>query len=323
MTAERRSIYVVAPVFYDTEPFLILRERLLSLPDDSRDQAAIRFVVVDDSAGSDPGIDSLRALSDVEIVQPPFNLGHQRAIVFGLRQLASRLDHVDFVVTMDADGEDRPEDLPRLLAALNEATGGRSIALAMRTKRRETFGFKLAYALFRAFFRIATGEVVQTGNFAAWPAKLIRPVIRHPYFDMSYASTLISLQVPRVLVPCERGVRYAGRSRMGPGKLVTHGLGMLMPFTERVAVRALLVFSATIGLAAVAALVVLWARLFTETAVPGWATYTLLMLLILSAVALGNFIVLFAVFAQTRAISMANIHLSVDEEPSMPPHAVG
>lgn len=318
-----RSLCVLAPVFYDTESFLILRDRIRSLVEGPLEGYALRFVIVDDSAGVDPHIESLRAIDDVQILQPPFNLGHQRAIVFGLRQLTTRATGDDIVVTMDADGEDKPEDVPRLLRAIESDEGRRSIALAVRTKRQETFAFKLAYAVFRALFRVLTGEVVRTGNFAAWHTTLIRPVIRHPYFDMAYASTLISLKVPRVLIPCERGIRYAGHSRMGVGKLVAHGLGMLMPFTERISVRALLIFSATIGTAAAASLAVVWVRLFTDAAVPGWATYTLLLLLLLSVVALGNFIVLFAVFAQTRAISMANIHLTPDDKSRDPSRYAG
>lgn len=319
-----RSIRIVSPIYRDIESFSVLRERLLAVCTSSLNGARMRFVVIDDSAGTDPDIARLRDLEDVEIVDPPFSLGHQRAIVFALRRIAATLEDHEIVVTMDADGEDQPEDLERLLAPLIDDPGASRhvMALALRTKRRETRAFKLSYRVFRVLFRALTGEVVRTGNYAAYSGWLTKQIIGHPYFDMSYSSTLISLQTPRVMVPCERGTRYAGRSSMHPGRLIAHGLSMLMPFTERIAVRALMSFSAIIATSALAALAVLAIRLFTESAVPGWATYTLLFLLTLSLIALGNFVVLFAVFSQTRAMSFANLHATSDgrsREPSGPP----
>ena len=97
---------------------------------------------------------------------------------------------------------------------------------------------------------------------------------------------------------------------MGYGKLVMHGLGMLMPLVDRIAVRALVVFAVTFFLAGALAITVVAVKLFTDAAIPGWATYTLLGALILSLVSLGNFVTLFMIFSQTRASWLANIEQS-------------
>ena len=60
--------------------------------------------------------------------------------------------------------------------------------------------------------------------------------------------------------------------------------------------------------------VVVCIRLFTSAAIPGWASATLLGLLILSFVALGNFVVLFAVLPHSRGISLANLEEWNDEQ---------
>jgi hypothetical protein len=103
-------IWVTTPVYFDVASFLILRERVRTvlLGEHSRRDVDVRFVVVDDSAGRDPDITKLRGIADTRIIDAPFNLGHQRAIVFGLRKLSGSLADDDIVVTMDADGEDRP-----------------------------------------------------------------------------------------------------------------------------------------------------------------------------------------------------------------------
>ena len=94
---------------------------------------------------------------------------------------------------------------------------------------------------------------------------------------------------------------------------------MLMPFTDRIAVRALLAFSAMFGLGLILSLAVVGIRVFTTAGIPGWATATLLGLLIISFVALGNFVVLFAVFSHSRGISLANLEEWNFEQPEDSP----
>jgi hypothetical protein len=314
------STWVFTPVYRDVESFLILRERIGEVLASSGQEAGrVRFVVIDDSAGQDSEIDRLRGLAEVTVLQPPFNLGHQRALVYALRKMLPRIADEDAVVTLDADGEDRPEDLPRLLATLHDDRGAeRKVVLALRTKRRESLGFKVFYRLFRLLFRTLTGTTVRSGNFAAMPGSVAKRALLHPTFDLSYSSALLALDLPVEYVPCERGERYRGRSKMTYGRLAMHGLRMLMPFTDRIAVRALGTFVFFGVLGALLALVVVGIKLFTASAVPGWTSYIALGALIVSLVALGNFVSLFVLFSQTRAVSLANIENLTDDPDGEP-----
>jgi hypothetical protein len=309
------STWIVTPVYRDVPSFTILRERLLGVlgEDPAPAGAPVHFVVIDDTAGRDPEINSLRGLSDVTILRPPFNLGHQRALVYALRKMLPEVADTDAVVTLDADGEDRPEDLPRLLAALS---GESEVVLALRTKRRESLPFKLLYRLFRLLFRSLTGTTVRSGNFAAMPGSIAKRALLHPTFDLSYSSAILALDFPIEYVPCERGERYEGRSKMSYGRLAMHGLRMLMPFTDRIAIRALatLVFFGILG--AGLAVVVVCLTVFTSSSIPYWTSYIALGALIVSLVALGNFASLFVLFSQTRAVSLANIEELAEEPPS-------
>lgn len=304
------TLWILCPVYRDVESFLQLRGRLGAVIADTPELAGLKveYVVVDDTAGVDQEIDRLCEMDATTVLQPPFNLGHQRAIVYGLRRMAGKIQDEDLVVTMDADGEDRPEDLPRIVQSLvNDRAAMRQVVLALRTKRREGFVFKIMYLAFRIAFRLLTGVTIRTGNFAAYRGWIARHVLQHPHFDLCYSSTLNSLNLPLVFVPCERGRRYAGKSRMGYSQLITHGMRMLMPFVDRIAIRSLIVFSLTFALALALAAVVAAIRILTSAAIPGWASLTLLLVLILSFVALGNFVVLFAVFSQSRGISLSNL----------------
>jgi polyisoprenyl-phosphate glycosyltransferase len=317
------TVWVVTPVYRDVPSFLSLRtdiERVL----EGRPDGSLRFVVIDDTAGQDSEIASLGDLDDVAVLEAPFNLGHQRAIVYALRKTMPAVADDDLVVTMDADGEDRPTDLPRLIDALEDDGGpSQSVALALRTKRRESIGFKVMYRLFRILFRTLTGATVRSGNFAAMPGSLARRTLRHPSFDLAYSSAILTADIPIVYVPCERGERYQGRSRMTFSRLAMHGLRMLMPFTDRIAIRALAVFVFSLVLGISLALAVLGVKLFTDSAIPGWASFTALGSLIVSLVALGNFVTLFVLFSQTRAVSLANVEDLVDDAPAWAARAGG
>jgi polyisoprenyl-phosphate glycosyltransferase len=306
------ALYIVTPVYFDVAAFKQLRSRVLSvLGDDSGRADSVSFVVVDDSGGRDPEMSHFDDIPDVSVIVPPFNLGHQRAIVYGVRKTLTHVHDADVIVTLDSDGEDRPEDLPAILDAL-AANAASTIVLARRTRRHEPILFKLFYTLYRLLFRILTGKVIKTGNYSAYSAGLGRRILGHPYFNLCYSSSFESLETPITYVPCERGRRYAGESRMGYTRLVMHGLSMLMPFLDRIALRALIVFSLTMLAGVALSLVVLFIRIFSASPVPGWATYTLLLLTAISFVALGNFVVLFAIFAQSRGASLG----SLEDQPS-------
>lgn len=305
--------WIVTPVYRDVGSFEILRERLLEGLDG--DAAETRFVVIDDTAGQDEEIERLRSYEDVTVLRPPFNLGHQRAIVYALRKILPRVGDDDAIVTLDADGEDQPSDLPRLLAPLRgESRLQQKVVLALRTKRRESLGFKLFYRLFRLMFRALTGTTVRSGNFAAMPGSIAKRVLLHPTFDLAYSSAILAIDIPVEYVPCERGKRYEGRSKMTYGRLAMHGLRMLMPFTDRIAIRALAAFVFFGILGAVLALVVICLKVFTSSSIPGWTSFIALGALIVSLVALGNFVSLFVLFSQTRAVSLANIEELTGEE---------
>lgn len=287
MTSVVRTCWVVSPMLHDTESYLRVRSETIDACADRDDE--LRFVVVDDSAGTDPELSRLQPQDDVEVITAPFNLGHQRAIVHGLRILADRVDDDDLVVTMDSDGEDQPSDVPRLLDALDEQ--GVALALARRTQRSESVLFRLLYGLFRVAFRTLTGTTVRSGNFAVQRGDSLRATIGHPAFDLCYSSSLLALRRPTAMVPCARGSRFAGRSRMNAQSLMAHGVRMMLPFAERIAVRAMVVAAFT-GVTLVALFVTL---LFTTATPLVVATAAVGTLFISSLIA---FLALFTRFGQ-------------------------
>lgn len=301
-------LWVVSPSLLDTESFLRLRDEVVAACT-GRGLPRPRFVLVDDSAGTDAEVDRLVDFDDVTVLTSPFSLGHQRAIVFGLRFLAPHVLADDVVVTMDSDGEDQPSDVPRLVEELR--TSRSALVLARRTKRSEPLGFRLLYLGFRLLFRVLAGRTIRSGNFAAQRGSSLVTTIEHPSFDLCYSATLLAMRRPSADVPCARGRRFAGASRMNRHALIAHGMRMLLPFSEAIAVRMLVVAAASLGLV-VAATVALAAGavdgpLTAATAAP----YLALLVVFLSS--FTAFVVLFSGFSQGSALAMKGV--------TMPPGA--
>src|SRR5215471_3590289 len=97
------TIWVVAPSYCDVPAFEVVRKRTTEILADHRDLASYRprFVLIDDSAGLDPEVAGLDLRDDTRVLQVPFNLGHQRALVFGVRVLSPEMAADDVVVTLD------------------------------------------------------------------------------------------------------------------------------------------------------------------------------------------------------------------------------
>jgi len=304
------TLWIVCPSFRDVPSFNCLRRDILANLEHSSPNSweAIKFALIDDTGGIDPDMAELDGMDDCLVISPPFNLGHQRAIVFGLRSILGDIRDDDVIVTMDSDGEDRAEDVARLLAGLQESDAHQnSLAIALRTKRSESLSFKVFYRLYRAMFRTMTGTTVRSGNFAAYRGWLAHRILLHPFFDLCYSSSLISLNINRIMVPCARGDRYEGRSRMGLFGLLMHGIRMLMPFTDRIAVRALAAFSVLTGLGVSMGLGVLAVKFFTALVIPMWLSIAVITVLVLSIAAFGNFVVLFTVFSHSRGIALSHL----------------
>jgi hypothetical protein len=195
-------------------------------------------------------------------------LGHQRAVAVGLAQAAQTT--ADAVVIMDADGEDRPQDIP-LLIEQHTARPGHLIAVS-RAQRSEGLVFRISYWLYKNIFRLLTGKNISFGNFSIIPMNLAKRLSFVPSLWNHFAATVLCSRVPLSLVPSARGHRYVGKSKMNFVNLVVHGLSAISVFSDAMLTRMLLFFVLATSIGALAAVVVVVLRLFTDLTTPGWAS---------------------------------------------------
>lgn len=289
---ERKRIGVIIPVFNDWTSLDLLLGKLSQQV--QRTESDFCIFVIDDGSSEPPPYNSLLdgrwGFQDVQLVRLSSNLGHQRAIAVGLL-LASRAQDTDAVVVMDADGEDRPEDVPKLLSAWGENPN--VIVVAQRKKRLEGFAFRFFYAVYKLIFRIMTGRRIDFGNFCLLPRASLCALTYNPSIWNNLAAAITRSPIPRVALPVARGARLTGKSRMSFQGLVMHGVSAMGVYADYVLLRILLTSAVLATVAALSIAVVIGIRIGTNWAIPGWASFLassfaiiLLQALLISGVAL-------------------------------------
>jgi hypothetical protein len=275
------DLLIVMPVFNDWVSAEQLAARLGAVLDEAGLRA--RLLLVDDGS-SQPGPGRLgtsviRGIDDVSIVRLRRNLGHQRAIAIGLG--VAYEDYAALpVLIMDADGEDRPEDVPRLYQTLVSAPAV-DVVFAGRQRRSESVTFTVFYHLYRALHKLLTGVSVRFGNFSILRHSALAPLMVSPDLWNHYAAAVVKGRLRYAILPAPRGRRLAGRSTMNFVALFTHGLSAISVFSEEMGARTLIgvaVAFCTLVLFGVASVA---AYSITGAAVPGWAPYLLVLIVVL------------------------------------------
>ncbi len=243
-------------------------------------EGPVRVVVVDDASEKAPTpLTPCPHLERVDVLRLRRNVGHQSAIALGLAWCHENLP-ASPVLVMDGDGEDAPSDVPRLFAAF-EAEGGGRVVFAERSRRAESLRFRFFYLLYRVAHWLLTGRRIRFGNFSVIPAARVRQLVVASELSVHYAAAVVKSRIPHVLVPTDRRPRISGASGMNFVALVVHGFNALSVFGEEVITRVLLAGGAIMAACVAGAGTVAGVRLFTDLAVPGWATYVLALLAVI------------------------------------------
>lgn len=281
--ARPRRLVIVMPVFRDFEAASIVCRALDAELERLPDVEASVLLVDDGSPEATAGFApfELGGLARVELLTLRRNLGHQRAIAVALCQVHDS-KNADVVVVMDADGEDLPADVPRLLAELEHEPLG--MVFAERRKRLEGWFFRFGYFCYRHLHRLLTGVPVRIGNFSAFPASALARLVSMAELWNHYSGAALRSRLPLRFLPTDRGTRAAGRSQMGGViPLVMHGISGIATFHDVVATRFLVASVAVVALVALGLTTVVGIRLGTDVAVPPGTTFTTGLVLVLAS----------------------------------------
>ncbi len=260
-------IEVVLPIFNEVKNILPLVDQLDAVKRQLAEQASMSYLFVDDGSidGSNELLQRLfRERDDIRIVDLIHNFGHGAGITCGLKYFKG-----DIAILMDADLQDDPAAIPEMFAKWKQ--GARTV-VAERGTRKERNQF-----LFRAFYFVLhkiTRAIppIQFGTFSLLDRSVVGRFMhlreRNRYFPglLSYASE----QIHSVRV--NRNPRAHGKSRVGTLGLVQLAITAFVSFSSTpIRVVSFLGLMAAAG-AFFAAFAIISVRLFTEHAIPGWAS---------------------------------------------------
>jgi polyisoprenyl-phosphate glycosyltransferase len=169
------------------------------------------------------------------------NFGQHYAISAGIERAKGGT-----IVVMDCDLQDVPEEIPRLLRAIDD---GADVALAQRTKRQDTIAKRLgSWAFFRALsWMTGVPQDHTTANFGAYSRKVIDAVNAMPERERCFPLMVRWTGFDYVNIPVEHASRADGKSGYSLKKLFKLATNIILSYSDkplRLVVRMGLAFSA-------------------------------------------------------------------------------
>jgi len=228
---------ILIPIYNDRDSLKLLVENINSQIKNLNHDVSL--VVIND-ASSQQIIDTypnLESISSFEIINMKENRGHARCIASGLKYIFEKKEF-DFVIPMDGDGEDRPEEIKDFVQ-LSEQSSERSI-IGERVKRSEGLFFQSCYQ-FHKFLTLAfTGKLIKFGNFTCLSNSTVKKLLDEKATWNSFSGSLKKIENDLISIQSIRGKRYFGPSQMSFFNLLKHSLSIISVFKKTVLIRSAL-----------------------------------------------------------------------------------
>jgi dolichol-phosphate mannosyltransferase len=155
------------------------------------------------------------------------NFGQHHAITAGLDNCTG-----DWIVVMDCDLQDRPEEIPKLYA---EAQKGYDIVFARRVVRQDGFFKRASSALFYKGFSYLSGvkQDASVSNFGMYSRKVINAVntMREPMRVFTAMSAWVGFKSSHVDV--EHGRRFEGKTTYNWSRLMDFALDYAISYSQK------------------------------------------------------------------------------------------
>ena len=194
------------------------------------------------------------------------NFGQHCAIAAGLAEARG-----EWVVVMDCDLQDRPEEITRLYAKAQE---GYDCVFAQRVDRTDRPTKKVASRLFGFFNGRLAGVKADAsiGNFSIISHKVVRELRKFRDSQRNYPLQVSWLGFPVALVQVPHGERHSGRSSYSLIRSIRHAIAtVLSQSTRPLYAAAVIGFLMALG-AAGTAVYLLARKLHGDFTVEGWTS---------------------------------------------------
>tara|TARA_B110000967_G_scaffold33650_1_gene32347 strand:- start:3653 stop:4525 length:873 start_codon:yes stop_codon:yes gene_type:complete len=226
-----KKFTILIPVYNDWES---LEKLLTNINENIKNIQSAKFncVIVNDCSlikGQKIKIPS--NISSIKIINMHKNRGHARCNAFGIKYL-SRSENLDYVILMDGDGEDRPEEI-KLLVDKILAEPNTSV-VAKRIKRSEGPLFQSLYYIHKYLTLLTTGKLINFGNYSCLTKNDLEILSTKASLWSSFSGSFKKYIKKYNEINSFRGMRYFGPSQMSLFKLIVHSLSIVAVFKYHV-----------------------------------------------------------------------------------------
>jgi glycosyltransferase involved in cell wall biosynthesis len=231
------KVKILIPVYNDWQSVSKLVDEINNLSISPEFQISI--IIVNDASNHDRLDEekNLENIQSIQILNMNKNQGHARCIATGLKYIFEKEDF-DYVVPMDGDGEDRPQEILDFLDQI-KSSNEKSI-VGQRVKRSENLFFKICYQLHKMITLTFTGKSIKFGNYTCLPKATVEKLVNEKSTWNSFSGSLAKIENNLISIPSTRGTRYFGPSKMSFFNLLKHSLSIISVFRKTVLVRSAL-----------------------------------------------------------------------------------
>ena len=231
------KIKILIPVYNDWQSVFKLLENINSEVSNLDHEFSV-IIVNDASTENKPELsNNLEKLNSIKIINMKENRGHARCNAAGLKHIFEN-EEFDYIIPMDGDGEDRPEEINQLVDNLNYHPD--KPIVGERIKRSEGIFFKFCYFVHKIITSTFTGQSIKYGNYTCLPKSTVGKMINEKATWSSFSGSLAKVAKDRAIIPSERGTRYFGPSKMSFKNLLIHSLSIVSVFKINVLIRSIL-----------------------------------------------------------------------------------
>ncbi len=197
------------------------------------------------------------------------NRGHQNALLAGLNCADG-----DAVVTIDADLQDDIDVLSDMVDA--HLAGNEVVYGVRRSRNQDSFLKRWPAQRYYSLLRLLGVEIIPDhSDYRLLGREALRALAEYPESNLFLRGLIPQLGFPSARVYYDRKVRLAGDTKYSLGKIFGLGIDGVTSFSS-VPLRMIAAFGALVFVATVlVGFWVLYVRLFTDHATPGWTSIVL------------------------------------------------
>ena len=231
------KIKILIPVYNDWQSVAKLLDEINNLSIELDFQISI--IIINDASNHDRLNEdkNFKNINSIKILNMKKNQGHARCIATGLKFIYEKEDF-DYIIPMDGDGEDRPEEIKEFLNYIKD--NKEKTIVGERIKRSESLLFQVCYKMHKLITFTFTGNIIKFGNFTCLPKKTVEKMINEKATWNSFSGALTKVEKDLISIPSIRGSRYFGPSKMSFYNLIKHSLSIISVFRKTFLIRSAL-----------------------------------------------------------------------------------